>query len=108
MDDPAATSRDTSRHDATPYDALRHTLTVHEVELHLSASGVGRTSRTIQRLCENKVFDAARLGGNNEWFIAPDSVPKVIADLRAHDDLRLRRVATLRDASRHDGPEKWA
>jgi hypothetical protein len=79
---------------------------VHEVELQLSAAGVGRTSRTIQRLCENKVFDAARLGGNNEWFVAPDSVPKVIADLRAHDDLRLRRVATLRDTSRHDAPEK--
>ena len=105
MDDSAIT-RDTSRHDATPYDPLRHTLTVHEVELQLSAAGVGRTPRTIQRLCENNVFDAARLGGNNEWFIAPDSVPKVIADLRAHDDLRARRVATLRDASRHVVPEQ--
>jgi hypothetical protein len=105
MDDTGATSRDTSRHVATAYDPLRHTLTVHEVELQLSAAGVGRTPRTIQRLCENKVFDAARLGGNNEWFVAPDSVPKVIADLRAHDDLRQRRVATLRDTSRHDAPE---
>jgi hypothetical protein len=52
------------------------------------------------------VFDAARLGGNNEWFIAPDSEPKVIADLRAHDDLRARRVATLRDTARHDAIEK--
>src|SRR6476659_3329989 len=76
MDDTDASRRDTSRHDATPYDPLRHTLTVHEVELQLSAAGVGRTPRTIQRLCENMVFDAARLGGNNEWFIAPDSVPK--------------------------------
>ena len=106
MDDTAATSRDTSRHDATPYDPLRHTLTVREVDLQLSAAGVGRTPRTIQRLCENKVFDAAQLGGNDEWFIAPDSVPKVIADLRAHDDLRARRAATLRDTSRHDAPEK--
>jgi hypothetical protein len=52
------------------------------------------------------VFDAARLGGNNEWFIAPDSGPKVIADLRAHDDVRARRVATLRDTARLDATEK--
>ena len=106
MDDTAEFSRDTSRHSATSYDPLRHTLTVHEVELQLSAAGVGRTPRTIQRLCENMVFDAARLGGNNEWFIAPDSVPKVIADFRAHDDLRARRVATLRDTARHEANEK--
>ena len=106
MDDTGEFSRDTSRHSATSYEPLRHTLTVHEVELQLSAAGVGRTPRTIQRLCDNRVFDAARLGGNNEWFIAPDSVPKVIADFRAHDDLRARRVATLRDTARHDANEK--
>ena len=98
MDDPGATSHDTSRHDATPYDPLRHTLTVREVELQLSAAGVGRTPRTIQRLCDNRVFDAAQLGGNGEWFIAPELGAE--SGRRSSSTRRLAGT-TCRDASRH-------
>lgn len=102
MDELPVTGTDVSRHDATPYDPLRHTLSVHDVELQLAAAGVPRTSRTIQRLCENATLNASPLGPNNQWLIAPDSVPKVIGDLRALDEQRARRVATLRDASRQE------
>src|SRR5438105_9190340 len=92
---------DTSRQVAPPYDPLRHTLSVHEVEAQLLAAGVPRSRRHIQRLCKNHSFDAAPLGANDEWYIAPDSIPKVIGDLRAIEEQRARRIATQDDASRH-------
>jgi hypothetical protein len=92
---------DTSRLVAPSYDPLRHTLSVQEVESQLLAAGVPRSRCHIQRLCKNQSFDAAPLGANDEWYVAPDSVPKVIGDLRALEEQRARRVATQHDAS-HD------
>jgi hypothetical protein len=95
---------DTSRQVAPSYDPLRHTLSVHEVEAQLLAAGVPRSRRHIQRLCKNQSLDAAPLGANDEWYIAPDSVPKVIGDLRALEEQRARRVATQRDLAHHVVP----
>jgi hypothetical protein len=97
---------DTSRHVAPSYNPLRHTLSVHEVEAQLLAAGVPRSRRHIQRLCQNQSFDAAPLGPNDEWYIAPDSVPKVIGDLRAIEEQRSRRVASQRDVSHQVAAEK--
>jgi hypothetical protein len=91
----------TPRQVAPPYDPLRHILSVHEVEAQLLAAGVPRSRRHIQRLCKNQSLDAAPLGANDEWYIAPDSVPKVIGDLRALEEQRARRVATQHDVA-HD------
>jgi hypothetical protein len=115
---------DTSRQVAPSYDPLRRTLSVHEVEAQLLAAGVPRSRRHIQRLCRNQSFDAAPLGANDEWYIAPDSVPKVIGDLRALEEQRARRVATQHDVThdvaprislsnshdmpRHDAPQRDA
>src|SRR5262249_8875129 len=93
------TMPDTSRPVASQYDPQRHTLTIPEVEAQLLTAGVPRTRRHVQRLCLNGSFDAARLGPNSDWFIAPNSVEKVIGDLRALDEQRARRVATQRDTS---------
>jgi hypothetical protein len=94
------TMSDASRPVAPQHDPLRHTLSVREVAAQLHAAGVPRSLRHVQRLCENEAFDAARLGANDEWFIAPDSVLKVIGDLRALDEQRARRAASQRDTSR--------
>jgi hypothetical protein len=96
---------DTSRPVASQYDPQRHTLTIAEAEAQLLAAGVPRTRRHVQRLCLNGSFDAARLGPNSDWFIAPNSVEKVIGDLRALDEQRARRVATQRDTSHDVAPE---
>jgi hypothetical protein len=96
---------DTSRQVAPSHDPLRHTLSVHEVEGQLLAAGVPRSRRHIQRLCKNQSFDAAPLGANDEWYIAPDSVPKVIGDLRALEEQRARRVAAHRDVTHHVVPK---
>ena len=96
---------DTSRPVASQYDPQRHTLTIAEVEAQLLAAGVPRTRRHVQRLCLNGSFDAARLGPNSDWFIAPNSVEKVIGDLRALDQQRERRIATQRDTTQHVASE---
>src|SRR5262245_11169208 len=93
---------DASRPVAPQHDPLRHTLSVREVEAQLHAAGVPRSRRHVQRLCVNGAFDAAPLGANDEWFVAPDSVPKVIGDLRALD---ARRAAAQHDTSRHVASE---
>lgn len=95
---------DTSRQVAPSYDPLRHTLSVHEVEAQLLAAGVPRSRRHIQRLCKNQSLDAAPLGANDEWYIAPDSVPKVIGDLRALEEQRARRIATQHDMTHNVAP----
>jgi MoxR-like ATPase len=106
MPNNVAPGRDASRHVAAPYDPLRHTLTVRDVEAQLLAAGVPRSRRQIQRLCDNQSFDATPLGPNDEWYISPDSVPKVIGDLRALDEARARRVATQRDVTQPVAPSE--
>jgi len=100
---------DTARHSAPQRDieGLRHTLSLSEVEAQLSAAGVPRSHRHIQRLCKSGAFDANRVPGpsGDEWRIAPHSVAKVIGDLRAIDEQRVRHGATQIDMTHHVGPE---
>jgi hypothetical protein len=104
-------------------DGVRHTLSVKEVEAQLVAAGVPRSHRHIVRLCKSGAFDAAKRpgGSGDEWFTAPQSIPKVIGDLRAIQDARTRHGAPHRatsdlvaakissryepDPARHDAPE---
>jgi hypothetical protein len=82
-------------------DGLRHTMSLKEVEAELSAAGVPRSHRHIVRLCKSGAFDAAKRpgGSGDEWFVAPQSVPKVIGDLRAIEEARARHSAPQHDAS---------
>ena len=60
------------------------------------------------RHCKAGTFDAQKLPAVNnveEWFIAPASVEKGIADIRTLQALRSRRDATRRDMSDNDGPK---
>lgn len=105
-------------------DGLRHTMSLKEVEAALLAAAVPRSHRHIVRLCQSGAFDAAKRpgGSGDEWFIAPQSVPKVIGDLRSIEEARARhsspqhamsdRVAAeipnnrASDTARHDAPER--
>lgn len=105
-------------------DGLRHTMSLREVEAQLVAAGVPRSHRHIVRLCKSGAFDAAKRpgGSGDEWFVAPQSVPKVIGDLRAIEEARARHsqprhaasnnVAAENasnpnsDTARHDAPER--
>ncbi len=96
---------DTARHSALQHDndALRHTLSLSDVEAMLIAAGVPRSHRHIQRLCKSAAFDAQLVPGasGDEWRIAPHSVEKVIGDLQAIERERARHSATLRATSDH-------
>jgi len=96
---------DAARYGALEHDGdgVRHTLSLAEVETALATSGVPRSHRHIQRLCKSGAFDAQLLPGpsGDEWRIAPHSVAKVIGDLRAIDERRRERGATLHDTSHH-------
>src|SRR6202163_1434446 len=88
-------------HDATRRDEL-HTMTVRELEAKIAAAGVLISHRQILRHCEGGTFDAQKLPAVNnieEWFIAPASVEKGIADIRTLQALRSRRDATRHDMS---------
>ena len=80
---------------------------LHEVEAQLVAAGVPRSHRHVQRLCKSGLFDAQLLpsSSGDEWFVAPDSIPKAIGDLRAIQERRERRGATepaMSDQVRHE------
>src|SRR5437016_4623437 len=95
---------DTSSHDATRPDDL-HTMTVRELETRIAAAGVLISHRQILRHCEGGTFDAQKLPATNnikEWFIAPASVEKGIADIKTLQEQRARRDATRRDMSDND------
>lgn len=65
-------------------------------------AGIGMSRRQIMRHCKAGTFDAQKLPAVNnveEWFIAPASVDKGIADIRTLQALRSRRDATRRDMS---------
>jgi len=88
-------------------DGLRHTMSLKEVEAALLAAGVPRSHRHIVRLCQSGAFDAAKRpgGSGDEWFIASQSVPKVIGDLRAIEEARARHSQPQHAASDHVSPE---
>jgi alkanesulfonate monooxygenase SsuD/methylene tetrahydromethanopterin reductase-like flavin-dependent oxidoreductase (luciferase family) len=95
----------TPQHDS---DGLRHTMSLKEAEAQLSAAGVPRSHRHIVRLCKSGAFEAAKRpgGSGDEWFIAPQSVPKVIGDLRAIEEARARHSQPRHAASAHVAAEK--
>ena len=65
-------------------DQLRHTLSISEVSLRLSAAGVPRSERQIKRYCETNFLDAKKIPGptGEQWFVAPVALPKLIGDLQ--------------------------
>jgi len=103
---PDAASHGTPQHDN---DGLRHTMSLKEVEAALLAAGVPRSHRHIVRLCQSGAFDAAKRPGatGDEWFIAPQSVPKVIGDLRAIEEARARHSQPEHATSGHVSQEKF-
>jgi hypothetical protein len=102
---PDAASHGTPQHDN---DGLRHTLSLREVEAQLLAAGVPRSHRHVVRLCQSGALDAAKRpgGSGDEWFVAAQSVPKVIGDLRAIEEARARHSAPEHAASDHVALEK--
>src|SRR5436190_6504399 len=101
---------DTASHGAPEHDSdgLRHTMSLKEAEAQLSAAGVPRSHRHIVRLCKSGAFDAAKRpgGSGDEWFIAPQSVPKVIGDLRSIEEARARHSPPQHATSDHVAAEK--
>src|SRR5438045_3165020 len=101
---------DTAGHGAPQHDSdgLRHTVSLREVEAQLSAAGVPRSHRHVVRLCKSGALDAAKRpgGSGDEWYVAAQSVPKVIGDLRAIEEARARHSAPEHAASNHVSPEK--
>src|ERR1700704_5372362 len=98
---------DTSSHVATRRDDL-HTMTLRELEARIIQAGIVMSRRQIMRHCKAGTFDAQKLPAVNnveEWFIAPGSVEKGIADIRALQALRSRRDETRRDMSEHDATQ---
>lgn len=111
----------TPQHDS---DGLLHTMSLKDVEAQLLAAGVPRSHRHIVRLCKSGAFEAAKRPGGfgDEWFVASQSVPKVIGDLRAIEEARARHSASqhatsdyvgtektsnlVSDTARHDAPER--
>jgi hypothetical protein len=99
---------DTSGHDATRPDNL-HTMSARELEAKIAAAGIVMSYRQVIRHCEAQTFDAVKVPAANNiktWFVAPASVEKGIADIRALQEQRVRRDATRRDMSDSDAPEK--
>jgi hypothetical protein len=99
---------DMSGHDATRPDEL-HTMTLSELEAHVAAAGVLISRRQLMRHCEVGTFEAKKLPAVNnieQWFIAPGSVEKGIADIKTLQEQRARRDATRPVMTGHDGVEK--
>jgi hypothetical protein len=115
---------DVSGHDAPKRDEL-HTVTLTELEARVAAAGVLISRRQLMRHCEAGTFDAKRLPAVNnleQWFIAPASIDKGIADIKTLQELRARRDAsrpamthhdavlsaqeTMHDVSGHDAPSQ--
>src|SRR5262249_2729385 len=82
-------------------DGRRHTMSISLVAAELEAAGVPRSHRHIIRLCKNGSFDAGKYPGGtgDEWFVAPNSIPRVIGDLRAIEKARARHSAPQHDTS---------
>jgi predicted RNase H-like nuclease (RuvC/YqgF family) len=99
---------DTSGHDATRPDNL-HTMSARELAAKIAAAGLVMSYRQVIRHCKAGTFDAAKIPAANNienWFVAPSSVEKGIADIRALQEQRLRHDATRHDVSDSDASEK--
>jgi hypothetical protein len=99
---------DTSGHDATRRDDI-HTITVKELEARIIQAGIVMSHRQILRHCKAGTFEAQKLPAANnieEWFIAPASVDKGIADIKTLQALRSRRDTSRRDMSVADDVEE--
>ena len=98
---------DMTGHDATQRDDL-HTMTLTELEVAVGAAGVLISRRQLMRHCEAGTFDAKRLPAVNnleQWFVAPASVERGIADIKTLQEQRARRDASRPDMTGHDAPE---
>lgn len=96
-----------SGHDAPRRDDV-HTVTLGELEGRVAAAGVLISRRQLMRHCQAGTFDAKKLPATNnveEWFIAPASIEKGIADIKTLQELRSRRDATRHDMTGHDALE---
>ena len=94
---------DIARYSAPQPDtvAARHTLTVSQVETLLAEQGVQRSHRHVLRLCQNGMLDAVKVPGGpsgDQWYVAADSVPKAIGDLKQIDAQRAARHSALQPA----------
>ena len=78
-------------------------MSISAVAAQLQITGVPRSHRHIVRLCQSGAFDAGKYPGasGDEWLVAPNSVPKVIGDLRAMEEARARRGAPEHAMSDH-------
>src|SRR5436189_5618559 len=97
---------DTSGHDATRRDHL-HTISVRQLEVAIAEAGVVMSHRQLIRHCKAGTFDAVKLPAANnveEWFVAPSSIEKGIADIKVLQEHRARRVASSRDMTDSDAP----
>src|SRR3984893_15769876 len=95
---------DMSGHDAPQRDEL-HTVTLTELEVRVAAAGVLMSRRQLMRHCEAGTFDAKRLPAVNnleQWFIAPASIDKGIADIKTLQESRARRDASRPIIADHD------
>jgi hypothetical protein len=80
-------------------------MTVRELEAKIAAAGILMSRRQIIRHCKSGTFDAQKLPATNnveEWFIAPASIEKGIADIKTLQEQRARRDATRQDMTDHD------
>src|SRR5882762_9820373 len=83
-------------------------MTLRELEAKIIEAGIVMSRRQITRHCKAQTFNAKKLPAVNnveEWFIAPASVEKGIADIRTLQALRSRRDETRRDMSEHDATQ---
>ena len=95
---------DTVRPSPTPSDAIRHSLSLPELEIEVAKSGIVMSRRQLMRHCQAGVFNAKKLPAANNvpaWFIAPESIAKGIADLKALQEFRTRQTAVLSDTDGH-------
>jgi hypothetical protein len=98
---------DTSGHDATRPDAQVHTVPLGELEGFIFKAGIVMSRRQITRHCESGTFDAVKLPARNNvehWYVAPASIEKGIADIKALRALRDSHVETRPDVTGHDTP----
>lgn len=94
---------DASSHVATRRDDV-HTISLSELEMQILQAGIVMSRRQLTRHCKSGTFDAIKLPAVNNienWYIAPSSIDKGIADIKALRALRDSHVATRRDMTGH-------